>query len=337
MYYVGHDGHKDISVFCIQTASGNVKDTFEVPATPEGMDVLIDRMKGKRFKVLAETSTFTIDLHDYLVSKGVESYLAHPTHLKLITESAKKTDRNDSRTLADYLRLWDKGELKLSMSFIVNGDDRELRELCRLREDIAQQRGRTMQRIKAHMRLNGQYYEYEDLSTKKARTWIRTAFADDLCLMMMVDMYTQYEMQAAVLDKQLEKDFGHREDVKLLQSIPGIGLTTAAELASMIVDIRRYPTCDHLRSYNGMAPKVRDSGGSMKHGHITKRGDPMMRKVLGRVIGTHINCAPNDSIARYKASHQGSMPKSTLMVACMNKLLDLIYAVLSRGTPYVHR
>ncbi len=30
MYYVGHDGHKDISVFCITSASGNVKETFEV-------------------------------------------------------------------------------------------------------------------------------------------------------------------------------------------------------------------------------------------------------------------------------------------------------------------
>lgn len=41
MYYVGHDGHKDNSVFCITTSSGNVKETFETTATPEGMDVLI--------------------------------------------------------------------------------------------------------------------------------------------------------------------------------------------------------------------------------------------------------------------------------------------------------
>lgn len=53
MYYVGHDGHKDISAFCITTASGNVKETFETTATPEGMDVLIEKMKGKKFKVLA--------------------------------------------------------------------------------------------------------------------------------------------------------------------------------------------------------------------------------------------------------------------------------------------
>ena len=74
------------------------------------MDVLIEKMKGKKFKVMAETSTYTIDLHDHLVSKSVESHLAHPHALKLITDSCKKTDRNDSKSLADYLRLWDKHE-----------------------------------------------------------------------------------------------------------------------------------------------------------------------------------------------------------------------------------
>ena len=62
----------------------------------------------------------------------MESYLAHPHTLKLITESCRKTDRNDSKTLASYLRLWDKHELDISISFVVDGDNRSLRELCRV-------------------------------------------------------------------------------------------------------------------------------------------------------------------------------------------------------------
>lgn len=337
MYYVGHDGHKELSVFCITTASGNVVETFETTADPAGMDVLIAKMKGKRYKVLAEASTYTIDLHDYLSSKGVESYLAHPTKLKLITESNKKTDRNDSKTLATYLRLWDKRELDLSMSFIVNGADRSLREICRLREFISENKGITMQMIGAHMRVNGQRHEFKDLSTKKARQWIRDTFPGDLTLMTLLDLYAHYEMIGLRLDAELEAEFGGREDVQLLMSIPGIGLTTAVEISSMIVDVGRFQTADKMRSYFGMAPKVKDSGRSVRHGHITRCGDPMMRKILGRVVGTHVRNAPDDSLARYRDSHRGCMRGSTLMVACMNKLLDIIYAVLTRGTPYVHR
>lgn len=337
MYYVGHDGHKDTSVFWITAASGNFKDCFEVPATPEGMDMLIERMRGKRFKVLAEASTYTIDLHDHLVSKGVESYLAHPTKLKLITESFSKTDRNDSRILADYLRLWDKHELDLSMSFIVNGTDRELRELCRLREHVAEAKGQTMQMIKSHMRINAQYCPYEDLSTAKARLWMRENHSGDLCLMSLIDIYAHYGTVGKQLDEEIERSFGHREDIRLLESVPGIGLTSAAEIVSMIVDVGRFPTADRMRSYFGLAPKVRDSGATVKHGHISKKGDPMMRRVLGRILGTHIRLAPDDTVGRYRESHRGSRRSGVLTVACMNKLLDIIYAILSRGTPYVHR
>lgn len=337
MDYVGHDGHKETSVFWITTASGNFRECLEAPATPEGMDMLIERMKGRKFKVLAEASTYTIDLHDYLVSKGVESYLAHPHSLKLITESCKKTDRNDAQTLAKYLRLWDKHELDLSISYIVGGDNRSLRELCRLRETIAENKGSLMQQIRSHMRINAQYVEFDDLSTKKARGVIRERFCHDLCLMTLIDMYSYFEDKGDLLDREIDRQFGQREDVRLLTSFPGIGTTTAAQICSMIVDIDRFETADRMRSYFGMAPKVKDSGESVKHGHITRRGDPMMRKVLGRVVSQMMVRAPDDSIARYRESHRGAMRPGMLIVACMNKLLDIIFAVLKRGTPYVHR
>ena len=51
----------------------------------------------------------------------------------------------------------------------MEGDDRSLRELCRLRESISEMKGSTMQQIRSHMRINGQYIEFEDLETVAAR------------------------------------------------------------------------------------------------------------------------------------------------------------------------
>lgn len=338
MYYVGLDGHKDTAVFCVTTNSGSVKDTFTVPASPEGMDALMERMKGRKYKVLAETSTYTIDLYDYCVSKGVEFLLAHPAKLKLITESCKKTDSNDAKALADYLRLWDKGELDISISFIVTGDGRDMRDICRQREDVTQLKGRTMQKITQHMRRRSEYLEgFDDLSTKKAKLWVRETYGDDIVLMNYMDLYAHLETLGNQLDKAMEKAFADRPDVRLIRSIPGIGTTTAIEIASMIQDIGMFESADRMRSFFGMAPKVRDSGQSVKHSHITKRGDPMMRAVLSRVVMANIRFAPNDSIARYHRSHKGSMRGGTLQVATANKLLDLIYAILKRETPYMSR
>lgn len=339
MYYVGHDGHKDTSVFCITTNGGTVKETFTTSADPAGMDELIKKMKGKRFKVLAEASTYTIDLHDYLIKKGVDSYLAHPTNLKLITESCKKTDRNDAKTLADYLRLWDKHELEISISFIVRGEDRAFREICRQREIVSQEKGRTMQMITQYMRRNGIYLDeqFKDLSSKSAKLWLREKYGDDLVLINYLDLYAHYTNLGEDLDKDIERLYGDREDVKLLDSIPGVGITTAAQICSMIVDIDRFETADKMRSFFGMAPKVKDSGASVKHGHITRHGDPMMRSILGRTVSQLQRCASDDSIPRYYRSHKGSMKGGVLMVATENKLLNLIFAILKRKTPYEHR
>lgn len=336
MYYVGIDGHKDTAVICVQTRSGNITMTFSTTADYAGMDELIERMDGKKYKVLAETSTYTIDLHDYLVSKRIESYLAHPTQLKLITESNKKTDRNDSETLASYLRLWDKGELGLSISFIVRDDERKLRDLCRYREGLAKSKGRIMQNIKSHTRINAQYYD-GDYSTKKAERYFRENHGDDYVLMCLWDDYVYLDRKADDIDRKFEEFAKNDEDVQLLKSIPGIGTTTAVELKSMIVDVDRFPTADHARSYYGTAPRVRDSGGSVKHGHITRNGDPMMRDVLSRTVNTHRRYAKDEHISVYWDSHRPCLGGGKTMVACMNKLLDLIIAVLKRRTPYVRR
>lgn len=337
MYLVGFDGHKDIAVMCIQTASGKVVEYFTTTADPKGMDEFIMKMKGKRFKVLAEASTYTTDLHDYLISRGVESYLATPKNLKLITESNSKTDKNDSLQLANYLRLWDKGELDLSISYIVVGKDRELREISRYRIFVSEMKGKTMQKIKAHMRINAQYIESDNIGSRAVMNEIRMKFGEDFVLMQMIDDYMLFDTKGNNLDRRLEQICHDRKDVKLLTSIPGIAITTAAELMSIIVDIDRFETVDGMRAFYGMAPKVRDSGSTVKHGHITRSGDSMMRKVLGLAVNNHCRYCPEGHIARYKNSHKGAMRAGILMIACMNKLLDLIFVILKRGTPYEYR
>jgi len=337
MYYVGLDGHKDIAVFCIQTNFGKTLETFSTTANPKGMDELIRKMKGKRYKVMAEASTYTTDLHDYLILQGAESYLATPKNLKLITESNVKTDYNDASQIAKYLRLWDKGELDLSIAYVVAGDDRRLRELCRYRVDISDLKGQTVQKIHAHMRRNAQYMDFTRPTSRAAMNWIRSAFGDDFILMQMVDDYMMLDSKGDNLDGQIAAACRGREDVRLLCSIPGIATTTAAELMSMIVDIDRFDSSDGMRAFFGMAPKVRDSGDTVKHGHITRSGDGMMRKILAMVTMNHVRYAPEDNIARFKKSHKGMMNAGKLLVACENKMLDLIYAILKRGTPYVHK
>ena len=151
MKYVGADYHKEFVTVCIQGSRGKVQEIFELPATCDGMDELIRKMEGDNWMIMGETSGYSVNLHNYLLANGINSKLVDPANLKLITASDKKTDRNDATVIATFLRLMDKGEISLSISYIVDGDQRDLRDLCRYREIAAKLKGQCHQRISAHM------------------------------------------------------------------------------------------------------------------------------------------------------------------------------------------
>ncbi len=153
MYYIGVDYQLEVAVACIMGTTGNVVDKISLPATTEGMDLLMERMRGKRYKVLGEAFTYSMDLHYYLIGKGVDSSLVNPEELRLITKSYKKTDDNDCEAIAYHAR----GEIDLPMSYIVKDDEMRLRDLCCLRNDLSSAKSSTVQRIAAHMRRNGEY------------------------------------------------------------------------------------------------------------------------------------------------------------------------------------
>ena len=120
---------------------------------------------------------------------------------------------------------------------------------------------------------------------------------------------------------------------KLLESIPGIGRLTATEIYSMVVDIDRFTSAERFRSYFVMAPTVKNSGGKTNIGHMTKRGDRMMRKILHRSVFIHMRNNPEGHISRFYEKAVSRMGKKKALTTAANKFLDLIYAVLKRGTP----
>ena len=61
-------------------------------------------------------------------------------------------------------------------------------------------------------------------------------------------------------------------EVQLLKSIPGIGDTYAAIIASESGDINRFPSAGNLASYGGVAPARYESGTSVKRSKNEKTG-----------------------------------------------------------------
>ena len=125
---------------------------------------------------------------------------------------------------------------------------------------------------------------------------------------------------------------------EVLKSIPGIGENLAARILSEIGDINNYESYKDLISYTGTDPYIDASGQKDgKHLSITKKGNKYLRTLLYLAVTCALRLKDDNSIKDfYKKKKQQSTPlkSKAAKVACMNKLLRIIYAMSTNGTMY---
>src|SRR5262249_21752647 len=77
----------------------------------------------------------------------------------------------------------------------------------------------------------------------------------------------------------------HRRHVALLMTVPGIGWVLACTITSELGDIHRFPTPRNLTGYNGLCPRVYQSGDRDLRGPLSKQGPRYLRSALARRQG----------------------------------------------------
>jgi hypothetical protein len=87
-------------------------------------------MKNKECHILIENSTKSHEVYWILKSLGFDVTVAHATDLRNITDSVRKTDRNDAYELAAYMRRRLNGEVEFAESFITSHEWMGKREMC---------------------------------------------------------------------------------------------------------------------------------------------------------------------------------------------------------------
>ncbi|MCP4913492.1 MAG: IS110 family transposase [Oligoflexia bacterium] len=130
------------------------------------------------------------------------------------------------------------------------------------------------------------------------------------------------------LKKLVKEHRGIDDKIKLLCSIPGIGDITAYMLIAEIGNIGRFGNVKQLVAYAGIAPAQRQSGTSV-HGKsmINKHGSKRLRKTLYMPAMVAVQYNPVIEKFYQRLLSAGKKPLCAL-VACMRKLLHIVYGVL---------
>ncbi|WP_285348283.1 IS110 family transposase [Pseudomonas sp. ME-P-057] len=120
-----------------------------------------------------------------------------------------------------------------------------------------------------------------------------------------------------------------------LTAIPTLGVDTVLVLSSEIgPDLTRFPTSEHFCSWLGLAPPTRISGGKALPG-----SGPKVLNRAAQALKQAASNARNDKsfIGASHRSRLARMDTSCAIKATAHQLARLIYAMLTKGQPYVEQ
>jgi transposase len=119
-----------------------------------------------------------------------------------------------------------------------------------------------------------------------------------------------------------------------LLSMRGIGLITVAGLIGEVGDFRQFSTLSEITKLAGLDLFEVSSGKHRGRHHISKRGRPLMRKLL--FFGA-INTVRSNGIMHtpYSRMLERGMPKLKALVAISRKLLAVMFALARDGSMYI--
>lgn len=125
------------------------------------------------------------------------------------------------------------------------------------------------------------------------------------------------------------------EDLNILLSVPGIGLTSAATILAEMGDYRDFPNADKMAMYFGIVPSVYQSAGKLRTGKITKRGSKHMRRILVEVAKAISKTKRNSKLKRFfMRVYTRSGKKNVAAIALARKVLCIIYHLLMKREDY---
>ena len=138
--------------------------------------------------------------------------------------------------------------------------------------------------------------------------------------------------QRRMLKGQLEALLEAHPLSRLLTSMPGIGVRTAAAILVTVGDGSTFPDADHLASYAGLSPATKSSGSSIKGEHAPRRGN----RQLKRAMFLSAFAALHDSASRaYYDRHRANGKTHTqALLRLARRRITVLHAMLRNGCLY---
>jgi transposase len=331
---VGIDLGDRSSRYCILDEQGEVLAEGSVATTKKGFAQVFG--SKPRSRLALEVGTHSPWVSRYLADLGHEVIVANARRVRLITDSTRKSDRLDAKTLARLVRI--DPEL---LSPIRHRSAQAQADLMVIRARAALVEARTMLVNAARGLTKSQGERLVSCGTGQIREQLAESLSDPLqnALRPLLAEMESLSKRIREYDEQIESLGKSRyPETELLKQVHGVGTLTALTYVLTVDDPYRFRRSRDAGAYFGLQPGRRESGASRPQLRITKEGDAYMRKLLVQCAHHILGPFGSDSDLRQwgleLAARGGKNAKKRALVAVARKLAVLLHKLWVTGEAY---
>ncbi len=332
---MGLDVHKRTVYITEMKDDGNIMKQYEIENNEDAWNSFRSIYLDLKPEIALEMSTTGKYVSILLRDMGFTVHVADPVKLALIYNTTKKNDREDSYKLAKLLRLGDLPEVH-----VPSREADELRSLVRYRRSLGEEMTMIKNRIHAILAGYGISIKATDIFGKKGLKKIKQSShkirsADRFVMTRLLNSVVDLKRSESEVEDEIARSCEQRKDVKIVMSIPGFKVYSAAAIISEIDNIDRFPSKEKLASYAGLVPRQDQSGNKDIRGHVTKRGPSMLRFILLNEAHTVLNYS--NKMKKKYLSLVRRVGKNRAIVAIARVLLETIYTMLTEEKEFVDK
>lgn len=295
---------------------------------------LAREFSGARCRVAIEAGCHSPWVSRLLSSLGHAVVVANPRQVQLIAKSNRKSDRVDALTLARLARL--DPELLRPIKHRSEEVQAHL-SLLRSRDELVAMRTGLINHVRGAVKSLGE--RLPSCSATSFHKQVTKAIPEGLRpgLDRVLAIIAQLTEQIQEMDKEALTLINERYPAAraLMQQLNGVGPLTGLAFVLTIEDPARFVKSREVGAYLGLTRRRRDSGESEPALHITKAGDPFLRRLL--VQGAHYILGPfgrDCDLRRWGLGLETRIGRKRAIVAVARKLAVLMHRLWSTGEVY---
>jgi len=307
--YYGIDISKD--VFDVMD---NLKVHHQFSNNKSGFTEFLKWLKPNGCCVMEATGVYHTQLADYLYEKNVFVSVVNPLVIKRFIQMNLrriKTDKADADMICKYAQLNDLNAYKPEAVYIK--ESRVISESLSLLL-----KSRTMFKNRLHALIHKQS-KHRNALIKPIKDTIK-----NLCKQIEV---LEGELQKLIIENESDLYYN-------LQTIPGIGKSTAMYMIVISDGFRKFESAKQFICYAGLSPVEKRSGSSVRaRSHISKQGNGKLRNLL--FMCSFNACISNKSCKlMYERITAKGKSKKLALIAVANKLIKQSFAIARSGLVY---